>query len=228
MRQTLDAQIHHYLLRRPCPCVARPCGSRALNSSYQLLLDWLRGRSLDIDQKKYLGLSLKNLIPPNESPRELRWSEIITICHHLIIISTTRSTMQWKRFERSTHEACVIELCGECVNQPEMRHPSLTVCARCECGLTVVTGHGCRGHLVDDRPLMGRECSVAAQDGVRLHGLWHILLCHLPLRAWSWNNIRSPILRKQVGLISKQWWCWSGFWMCVPRILFVFGNVPLK
>ena len=69
--------------------------------------------------------------------------------------------------------------------------------------LTTVTGHGCRGHLVDNRPLMG---GGPAQHGFSLDPLWNILLCHLPLRAYGKNNIRSPILRTQVGLTStKQW-----------------------
>lgn len=84
---------------------------------------------------------------------------------------------------------------------------SSTVCMHQMCAsvwiLTTVTGHGCRGHLVDNRPLMG---GGPAQHSFSLDPLWNILLCHLPLRAYGRNNIRSPILRTQVGLTStKQW-----------------------
>lgn len=95
---------------------------------------------------------------------------------------------------------------SENVSYPEMLlSPTVSMYWTCTSVwiLTTVTGHGCRGHLVDNRPLMGRG---PALHSVSLDRLWNILLCHLPLRACGKNNIRSPILRTQVGLIlTKQW-----------------------
>lgn len=76
-------------------------------------------------------------------------------------------------------------------------------CAEHEQILTRVTGHGCRSHLVDNRPLVGSISCEAAQDSISFSRLWNILLRHLPSRARGWNNIRKSILRTQVGLFSQ-------------------------
>lgn len=113
--------------------------------------------------------------------------------------------MQWKHFSNSSHGAVYIQsfwYSSESDNKPEMSH-SVRMNWMCACVwiLTTVTGHGCRGHLVDNRTVMGRG---PAQHSVSLDRLWNILLCHLPLRACGKNSIRSPILRTQVGLISTK------------------------
>ncbi len=126
------------------------------------------------------------------------------ICHQLIILSTVLSKTQWTHFSNSSPRAVYIQSfqhCTEGDNKPEMSYSSTDVCTGCVRILTTVTGHGCRGHLVDNRPLMGRG---PAQHSVSLDRLRNILLCHLPLRACGKTSIRSPILRTQVGLISTK------------------------